>query len=179
MRLVVDANIVISAIVKDSLVRRLMFTPGVELCTPDFLFEELQEHREEIMRKAGLNAQEYEAFIVRLRKLIEVIPERAYRGYIDEARKILDDPDDLAYAACAIALTTNALGIPDKEVVKTAIKDDADPEHTSVIDVDECGIWSNDSHFYRQQGAFLQKFNIQVWQTKDLLALIDASIPKR
>ena len=40
MRLVVDTNIIISALLKESTVRSLVLDPHLELHTPEFVFED-------------------------------------------------------------------------------------------------------------------------------------------
>lgn len=167
MKLVVDANVVISAIVKDAATRKLLFNPAFELYTPAYLFDELEEHREEIIRKSGLDPSQFKQFITLLGKVMEVLPARAYDAYIDEARTVLSDPDDMPYAACAIALTIEGQITPDADVIKTALQDEADLANATVHDVEECGIWTNDPHFTGKESEFLQRFGIKIWTTTD------------
>ena len=47
MDVVVDANIVISALIKRSYTLELMFNDDLRLFSPEFLIEEISEHKED------------------------------------------------------------------------------------------------------------------------------------
>ncbi len=53
MDLVVDANILFAAIIKDSTTRKLLFHKTLHLHAPDFLLEELAEYKDEILKKTA------------------------------------------------------------------------------------------------------------------------------
>ena len=55
MDVVVDANIVISALVKRGYTLELMFSEDLRMFAPEFLIEELLEHKDEILLKSGLS----------------------------------------------------------------------------------------------------------------------------
>ncbi|MBN2517440.1 MAG: hypothetical protein JXB14_01205 [Candidatus Altiarchaeota archaeon] len=52
MRLVVDANVIFSATIKDGLTRRLLLTGKSELFAPEFLSEEIMKYAEYIAEKS-------------------------------------------------------------------------------------------------------------------------------
>jgi len=55
MILVVDANILFSFFKKDSFTRRFILShPEIELFTPVYVFDELEEHKEEVKSKAKI-----------------------------------------------------------------------------------------------------------------------------
>jgi len=173
LKLVVDANVVISAIIRDSVARKLLFgNSNFELYSPGFLFEELEEHREEIMRKAGLDFPEFQQFTEILRNVITVAPAPAYSEYLDEARKVVSDEDDLPYAALAIALTVPQPSLPDTEWAKTILAGKLDHGSTRVHDIGACGVWTNDPHFTTRGPEFLQRFGIKIWTTHGLHSLM-------
>ena len=62
MKIVVDTNRLIAALIKDGASRKILRNPTHEFFTPAFAFEEIWEHKDEIARKAGLNEQELVAF---------------------------------------------------------------------------------------------------------------------
>ncbi|MBI5332429.1 MAG: hypothetical protein HZB65_02565 [Candidatus Aenigmarchaeota archaeon] len=51
MDLVVDANILFSALIKDSFAHNLLFNERFHLFTPDYIFSEFEKHKEEILKK--------------------------------------------------------------------------------------------------------------------------------
>lgn len=54
MRLVLDTNILIAALLKDSITRRILLLPGLEFLLPAFALDELATHRSKIVRATRL-----------------------------------------------------------------------------------------------------------------------------
>ena len=75
-----------------------------------------------------------------LKKVIKALPPEFYKKYLQEAKKVVEDINDLPFAAAAIAL-----GSPN-----------------------ECGVWSNDNHFLSKEKDFFNKWGIRVWSTTSL-----------
>jgi len=55
MRLVVDANVIISGLIRDSGTRRLLVEIEPALFTPAYVREEVDKHVETVMKKSGLD----------------------------------------------------------------------------------------------------------------------------
>ena len=51
LKVVVDTNKVIAALLREGRVRRVLLHPGLEVLLPKYVLEEIKEHREEIVRK--------------------------------------------------------------------------------------------------------------------------------
>ena len=105
MKLVVDANVVISALVANSKTRELIVTIEPDLLTPEIIHNEIEEHEDLIATKSGMDTDRVAQFIELLFQYIETIPAREFYQYIDRAEKVIGetDPDDVLYLACAIA----------------------------------------------------------------------------
>ena len=58
MRLVLDTNILIAALIKDSLTREILLFPGFEFLLPEYALEEIAKHRTKIARRARLKQDE-------------------------------------------------------------------------------------------------------------------------
>ena len=58
MRLVLDTNILIAALIKDSITRRILLLPDLEFLLPAFALDELARHRAKIVRAARLKGNE-------------------------------------------------------------------------------------------------------------------------
>ena len=108
MKLVVDANVVISALIADSKTRELIVTLEPDLLTPEFVHDEIENYGELIVEKSGMTPDRVAQFIDLLFQYIEVVPASDFYPYIEEADAAIGDtdPDDVLYVACA--LTTNA-----------------------------------------------------------------------
>jgi predicted nucleic acid-binding protein len=104
-KLVVDANVIISALISDSTTREHIVTLNPELLTPAFVYEELQTYEELIVEKSGMQPDRVTQFIDLLFQYIEVIPAEEFYPAIDTAEAAIGDtdPNDVLYLACAVA----------------------------------------------------------------------------
>jgi predicted nucleic acid-binding protein len=121
MKLVIDANIAIAAIVRDSTTRRILFHPLLELHSPAYLNEEIQEHWERLRELADLGKLAFKEVVKTILGHIMIHNMEDYQEELAAAfRKMRSiDEADTPYLALACAI-------------------DAD------------GIWSNDKHFHEQ-----------------------------
>jgi predicted nucleic acid-binding protein len=105
MKLVIDANVVISALIADSKTRELIVTLEPNLVTPEFVHDELENYTELIVEKSGMTPDRVTQFIDLLFQYIDVVPASEFYPYIEEAEAAIGDtdPDDVLYVACALA----------------------------------------------------------------------------
>lgn len=120
MKLVIDANVVISALIADSKTRELIVTLEPDLLTPAFVHDEIGNYQDLIVEKSGMEPDRVAQFIDLLFQYIEVVPAEDFYPAIGSADEAIGDtdPDDVLYLACAIA--------------------------------SDASIWSDDSHFDEQ-----------------------------
>jgi predicted nucleic acid-binding protein len=105
MKLVIDANVVISALIADSKTRELIVTLEPDLLTPAFVHDEIENYKELIVEKSWMEPDRVTQFIDLLFQHIEVVPADDFYQAIDQAKEAIGDtdPDDVLYLACAIA----------------------------------------------------------------------------
>ena len=105
MKLVIDANVVISALIADSKTRELIVTLEPDLLTPAFVHDEVENYEDLIVEKSGMEPDRVAQFIDLLFQYIEVVPADDFYPAIDRAKEAINDtdPDDVLYLACAIA----------------------------------------------------------------------------
>jgi len=105
MKLVVDANVVISALIADSKTRELIVTLEPDLLTPAFVHDEIENYEELIVEKSGMEPDRVAQFIDLLFQYIQVVPAEDFYPAIERADEAIGDtdPDDVLYLACAIA----------------------------------------------------------------------------
>jgi predicted nucleic acid-binding protein len=105
MKLVIDANVVISALIADSKTRELIVTLEPDLLTPAFVYDEIESYEDLIVEKSGMEPDRVEQFTDLLFQYIEVAPADEFYPAIDRADEAIGDtdPDDVLYLACAIA----------------------------------------------------------------------------
>ena len=104
MILVIDANILFSALIKDSLTAELIFNEDLKLYTCEFIIEEFFKHEKEIIKKTHRTREQFITIIHQLRDIITVIPKEEYSHLIEEAEKFSPDIKDVMYFALAMKL---------------------------------------------------------------------------
>ncbi|MBX0305741.1 PIN domain-containing protein [Haloarcula salinisoli] len=104
MKLIVDANVIISALIADSKTRELIVTLEPELLTPEIVVDELGKYKPLVIEKSGMDEDRVQQFIDLLFRHIETVPVRSFQNHIDDADTAIGDtdPDDVLYLACAL-----------------------------------------------------------------------------
>lgn len=102
MLLVVDANVLFLAIIARSKTCDLMFSERLQLIAPEFLFIELEEHKDEIIAKSSLSEDDFNEFVNLLKERIDIIPGQEFERFLQEANKVSPDHDDTEYLALAM-----------------------------------------------------------------------------
>ena len=109
MNIVVDTNVFISALIRDGITRHIIVHSKDNLIFPEFELVEINDHKEEIIKKANLTERQFNIVLLRLLKYVRVIPTNIVIDYRDEAFEIMKeiDKDDTIFIATALAF--NAL----------------------------------------------------------------------
>ncbi len=104
MELIIDTNIIFSALIKDGKTRELILMDDIDISVPEFFYVELKNNRYEIMKKTGLDEGEFSSLINILFEDIDVVPKKEFEGNISEAKDIIEDidPDDVPFIALAL-----------------------------------------------------------------------------
>jgi predicted nucleic acid-binding protein len=120
MKLVLDSNIIFSALIKKSKTRDIILSDLFELYAPEYIFNEITKHKELLLRKSKLDCRDFDALLLLLQKHIHLITKDKYNEKMAIAEDILGNIDitDSPFLALAMALS--------------------------------CSIWSNDGHFKQQ-----------------------------
>lgn len=104
MELVVDANILFAALIKESTTATLVFSPFLKLYAPDFVVEEFMKYAELIQKKMKRTNEEFVTIMHLLHQIITVVPEEEYAKWMEEAKEISPDEKDVMYVALALKL---------------------------------------------------------------------------
>ena len=122
MDLVVDANILFSILIKEGKTEELVFEPCLHLIAPEFIFQELRKYEAAILRKTSRSASEFNRLLEILQIHIRTISNEETEKYIEEAKKVCPDKNDVDYFALAMKLNcavwTNDKELKNQKVVK-------------------------------------------------------------
>lgn len=104
MDLVVDANVLFSAAIKDSKTAELLLRDDLACHAPEYIFEEFARHRGGLLEKTHRTEDDFERFVAVLRHQIERWPAGTIRPHLGHAREVCPDPGDVPYFALAFHL---------------------------------------------------------------------------
>ncbi|MBI2653141.1 PIN domain-containing protein [Candidatus Woesearchaeota archaeon] len=121
MKIIVDVNIILSALIRDSTTRKIILNSEFDLYFPEPSLHKIRKYKNYILEKSGLSEEEYNKLMATLFKYVRLVPTEEIEKNWSEAKKIMEhiDKEDVIFIA-------TALGIID-----------------SVI-------WSDDGHFEKQ-----------------------------
>jgi len=127
MRLIVDSNILFSALIRNSTTRRIILHIGAELISVAFFEREMSKHKKMLLQKSSLNEIEFDLLLEKLKSKIVFLDDRIVRTRFEEAYEIMKkiDPQDSPFLAAALATGSD--------------------------------IWSEDNHFGKQQRVKIWK----------------------
>ena len=125
MYIIVDTNIIISALIKDAKTREIITTARTKFLFPETIFQEIRKHKKEILDKSGLNEQEFDELLRLLLKYMNIVPTEQIKSFRGKALEIMKDIDinDTLFIATALAFENSVIWSDDKALKKqTAIK---------------------------------------------------------
>jgi predicted nucleic acid-binding protein len=116
MRLVLDTNILIAALIKDSLTRKFFFFPDLELLLPEYALEEVNRHRAKIARHSRLTYREIDLLLSLLLESVTVVPAKRILPHLMAADALIGDidKDDVPFVALALAMENDGIWSNDR-----------------------------------------------------------------
>ena len=103
MKIVIDGNRVIAALIRESTTRKIIFDKNFEFITPDFILSEIDAHKELIIEKSSVSENEFHVLLSLVFEHITIIPQNEYIDFVREISDEIKDPNDIFYLAVCIA----------------------------------------------------------------------------
>ncbi len=121
MKLIVDTNRIIAALIKDSISRKILLFDKLEFATINIAKEEIEKYKQYIKEKSHLTDEQLENLLFSLFNKIQIIDDNIIQNNMEKAKQIMDeiDTNDAPFIAAALCIENN-------------------------------GIWSDDRHFEQQ-----------------------------
>src|SRR3989344_4080038 len=107
MRIIIDSNILFSALIKDSVTRKIILEYNGCFLFPYIIFEEMEEHKEELLEKTGLEKEEFD-------NLLNLILKKVKKEALEIVKDI--DVDDFIFVACALAYDNSLIWTKDRRL---------------------------------------------------------------
>lgn len=103
MLLVVDANVLFAAMIKEGDTAEVLVSEQLRLITPEFVLSEFEKHKDEILLKTHRTSVDFAKFLYILENRIEVIPSTEIKPFLRDAESIIHvHPKDVPYFALAL-----------------------------------------------------------------------------
>ncbi len=122
MELVLDANILFAALIKDSYTSELLFDENLKLYAPEFLITEFMKYEDLILQKTGRTRENFIEIMHCLKEVISTIPKEETAQLSGRAKLISPDEKDAMYLALAMKLNcgiwSNDKRLKDQDAVK-------------------------------------------------------------
>lgn len=106
MILVIDANILFAALIRDGTTRSILLFSGHDFYAPEYTLKEFQEKIPELMEKTKLSVEELNGLIDELTQVagITLVPFEDFESQRQKAVDASPDINDVAYLALALYL---------------------------------------------------------------------------
>jgi predicted nucleic acid-binding protein len=120
MKLVVDTNIIMSAMIRDSTTRRILLFPQLDLYAPEHIITELKRYGAVIISKGGYNEDALESILSMLISNIDIIPENIFHDHLFDAKELIGsiDMNDIPFLALALHIDCDGIWTHDKHFIQ-------------------------------------------------------------
>ncbi len=120
MKFVLDTNILLKALIKDSTVRGIIIGPKHEFVIPEDAIEETRKYMSLIEEKSGLSKVEIDSVLEMLLADIQMISAHDILSVWKEAEEIMSpiDRNDTAFLAAAMSVTCDGIWSDDKHLTR-------------------------------------------------------------
>jgi len=117
MIVVIDTNVIISALIKDSLTRKVIIESGLNFVYPEISLHELRKHKKTIVDKSGLPEKDIDKLLDKLLEYVVLIPTEVVKSHLDEAKIIIQkiDPNDVVFIAASLAFRDAVIWSDDRD----------------------------------------------------------------
>jgi len=127
MRIVIDSNVLFSALIRDSTTRKIILDYDGLFLFPGFVFDEMNKHKAVLFEKSGMSKDEFNELLQIILDKAEIVPNNITKPYMREANELVKniDADDKVFVACALAYPNSILWSNDhrlKAIRKITVK---------------------------------------------------------
>jgi len=118
LKIVIDSNILFSALIKNSVTRKMILEYDGFFLFPSFIFEELEKHKTELLKKSGMKRKSFETLLNLLLQKVLIVSTDVLFQYKTQAYELVKDidPDDTLFIACALTYPESIIWSDDKKL---------------------------------------------------------------
>ena len=109
MKIVIDSNRIIAALLKDSTTREIIFNKNFEFIAPSYIFSEIDKYKNYIIQKANIEEENFDVLLSLIFEKVKIINELEYSKFLKELEGEIRDTKDIPYLA--LSLASKSIGI--------------------------------------------------------------------
>ena len=120
MKVILDVNVILSALIRDSTTRKIILNSEFDFYFPEFSLHKIRKYKDYILEKSGLTEEEYNKILAILFKYIKLVPTEEIEKNWDEAKKIMGhiDEEDVVFIAVALSISDSVIWSDDRHFEK-------------------------------------------------------------
>ena len=120
MKIVIDLNIILSALIRDSTTRKIILNSQFDLYFPEPSLHKIRKYKNYILEKSGLTEEEYDKIMATLFKYIKLVPIEEIEKNWNEAKEIMEhiDKEDVVFIATALSIADSVIWSDDRHFEK-------------------------------------------------------------
>ena len=124
MIIIIDANVLFSALIKDSKTREIILKSDKFFLFPSYVFIEMQNHKGELLRKSGMGEGDFSKLLSLVVSRVLIVPNEVLLPYRKKAFELVKsiDQDDVLFVACALAYPNSVIWSDDKKLKRAKVK---------------------------------------------------------
>ena len=117
MRFVIDTNILLSALIKDSTTRKIIVKSGWDFYYPEMSFHEVRKYKDLVLKKSGMDEVDYNKLLDLILGHINIVPDEQILKKLDRAKKVIAhvDPDDVVFVATNLSISDSIIWSDDSD----------------------------------------------------------------
>ena len=116
MKLVIDTNIILSALIRDSITRKIIMESDLRFYFPKISLSEIDKYRNLVIEKSGLSEGGYQRLFNTIKKYLNVVEPHKFEPYLKEANQLMGhiDNKDVVFLALALSVPNSKVWSDDK-----------------------------------------------------------------
>ncbi len=118
MKIVVDTNVILKALIKNSKVRGILLSPKHRFYIPEYALEETRKHMVLVKEKTGLSGGEIEQVLGVLSSNLRVVSSEQVMQELREAQRVMRSIDrkDAPFVAAVLSIAADGIWSDDKHL---------------------------------------------------------------
>lgn len=123
MKIVIDTNILMAGLLKDSIVREILVSKNFKFFLPEYAIGEVKKYKKELCEKSRYTEKEFEKLFSYLLENIKIVPKTEVNLYMKKAENIMKeiDIDDSSFIATCLAINADGILSFDRHLKKQNI----------------------------------------------------------